>query len=96
MRHGLEASLVQGGEQYTGIAIAHVSLSSGQLSQPAHDGLYYPARAVTAPREPYRVTTCVISNIEKGACSLYVIAGEMAVRREALGVEDDLGRSVRV
>ena len=96
VRHGLESSPVQGGKQHTGIAVAQVGLSSGRLRQPTHGRFDHAAGTVAAAREPHRVVAAVICDLEEGPCARLVIAGEMPVRSEALGVEGDLGRPVRV
>src|SRR5262245_50153790 len=96
VRHGLEPSPVQGGKQHTGIAVAHVDLSSGQLRQATHDRFHHPAGTVTAAPEPHRVVALVISDVEEGPSARFVIASEMSVRSKALRVEDDLRRLVRV
>ena len=96
MHYGLEPSPVQGGEQYTGITVAHVGFSSGRLGQPTHDGFNHAAGTVTATREPHRVVALVVSDVEEGLSARFVIASEMSVRSEALRVENDLRRPVRV
>src|SRR6476661_4430534 len=92
VRHGFEPSPIQGGKQHTGIAVAHVGFSSGRLRQLTHDRFHHAAGTVTAAREPYRVVALVISDFEEGPCARFVVASEMSVRSEALGVEDDLRR----
>src|SRR5262245_35976930 len=92
MRHGLETSLVQSSEHYTGITVTDVGFSSGRLPQPAHDRFHHAAGAITATREPDRVVTLVVGNVEKGLCARFVIAGEMSMRREALRMKKDFGR----
>ena len=96
VRHGLEPCPVQGGQQHTGIAVAHVGFSSGRLRQPAHDRFDHAAGTVTATREPHRVVALVIGDVEESLCARFVIAREMSARSEALRVEDDLRRPVRV
>jgi hypothetical protein len=79
MRYGLEASPVQSGQQHAGVAVADERLMSGRFRQPAHDRLYHAARAVTAPREPHRVETHVVGDVEKCLCARLVITREMSV-----------------
>ena len=94
--NGLEPSPIQGGKQHTGIAVAQVDFSSGRLCQPAHDRFRHAAGAVTAAREPHGVVALVIGDVEESLYARFVIAGEMSARSEALRVEDDLRRPVRV
>jgi hypothetical protein len=96
MHYGLEPSPVQGGEQYTGITVAHVGFSSGRLRQPTHDRFHHAAGTVTTTREPHRVVALVVSDVEEGLYACFVITGEMSVRSKALRVENDLWRAVRV
>src|SRR5262249_5451130 len=96
MRYSLESTPVQGSKQYTGITVAPVRFLSGWLRQPAHDRFHHSAGSVTATREPHRVVALVVSDIEEGLCARFVIAGEMSVRCEALRVENDLRRPVRI
>src|SRR5215472_4986714 len=96
MRYGLEPIPVQGSEQYTGITVAQVGFSPGRLRQPRHDLFNNAAGTVTATREPHRVVALVVGDVEEGLSARFVIASEMPVRSEALRVENDLRRPVRV
>jgi hypothetical protein len=96
MRYGLEPSPVQGSEQYTGITVAHVGFSSGRLRQPTHDRFHHAAGTVTATCEPHCVVAVVVGDVEESPRARFVIAGEMSVRSEALWMENDLGRPIRV
>src|SRR5262245_19676416 len=96
MRNGLETSPVQCSEQYTSITVAHVGFASGLLRQTTHDRFHHAAGTVTATREPQRVVALLVSHVEEGLCAVFVIASEMSVRSEALWVENDLRRPVRV
>ena len=96
MRYGLEPTPVQGSEQYTGITVAYVGFSSGRLRQLTHDRFRHAAGPVPATREPHRVVTLVVGDIEEGLCARFVIAGKMSVRCEALWVENDLRRPIRI
>src|SRR5262245_870181 len=96
MYHVLEPSLVQGGEQHTGITVAHIGFPSGRLLQPIHGRFNHAAGTVTSTREPHRVVALVVSDIEESLRACFVVAGEMALRSEALRVENDLRRSVGV
>ena len=96
MRHGLEPGPVQSGKQRAGIAITQIGFSSGRLLQPAHHRLYHAARAVTAAGEPHRVGVVVIGDLEEGPRAGLVIAREMPVRQEALGMKENLRPSVRI
>ena len=71
-------------QQHTGITVTDIGFSSRRLRQPAHDRFRHAAGAITAAREPHRVVTLVVGDVEKGLCARFVIAGEMSVRREAL------------
>jgi hypothetical protein len=94
--YGFESGTVQGGEQYTGITVAHVGFSSGRLRQPRHDRFDHAAGTITTTREPHRVVVLVVGNVEGGLSARFVIASKMSVRSKALGVENDLRRPVGV
>src|SRR5215475_1046392 len=96
MRDSLEPGLVQGGEQHTCITVAQVGFPSGWLLQPAHGCFHHAARTVTSTREPYSVVALVVGDIEKRLCARFVVPGEMALRGEALRMENDFRRSVGI
>jgi hypothetical protein len=96
MCYGFESGPVQGGEQYTGITVAHVGFSSGRLRQPTHDRFDYAAGTITTTREPHRVVAPVVGDVEEGLSARFVIASKMSVRSKALRVENDLRRPVGV
>src|SRR5262249_40565957 len=96
MRDRPEPGAIQGSKQHTGITVPHVGFSSGWLCQPARDRFHHAAGTVTAAREPHGVVGLVVRYIEEGLRARFVIAGEMSVRSEALWMEYDLRRPVRV
>ena len=75
-------------------SLYHVGFSSGRLRQLTHDRFRHAAGTIPAAREPHRVVTLVVGDIEEGLCTRFVIAGKMSVRCEALRVENDLRRPV--
>src|SRR5262245_12043551 len=96
MCYGLEPSPVQGGEEHTGITVAHVGFPSGRLLQPTHGCFHHATGAVTPTREPHRVVALVVSDIEERLCARFVVASEMPLRSEALWVENDLRSPVGI
>ena len=96
MRHRIEAGAIERRKQHTAIAVAQIGFPSGRSRQSGHDGLHHAAGAVTAAREPHRVVTFVIGDVEEGLCARFVIAGEMPVRSKALGMEENLRPPVRI
>src|SRR5262249_35847737 len=96
MRYGPDPSPVQGSEQYTGITVAQIGFSSGRLRHPTHDRFNHAAGTVTSTREPHRVVALIVCDVEEGLPARFVIASKMSMRSEALRVENDLQRPVRV
>jgi hypothetical protein len=94
--HGRESGAVQSGKQHASITIAHIGLSSGGLHQLGRDRLDHAARSVSAAREPDRVVTSIVGDFQEGLRARFIVAREMSMRREALGVENDLGRPFRI
>ena len=79
VHHGVEPGPIQSGKQHAGITVAHVGFSPGRLRQSAGDRLHDAAGAVAAAREPDRVVTLVVGDVEERLCACFVITRKMSV-----------------
>jgi hypothetical protein len=86
-----EAGAVEAGEQEAGVAVAEPGLAARERAEPLDRGLGDPARAVAAAREPDRVEGRIVRGLHQRLEPGPVLAGEMAVAKEALRVEMELG-----
>ena len=91
MRDVRETRPVETAKQRTHVAIAEIGLVAGGGPQARKRQRQDPAGAIAAAREPDGVDGGIVGDLHECIGARLVVAREMAVREEALRMEDEFG-----
>ena len=96
MRHSWEILAVERAQNAADVRVAEILLVAGGAGQRFGHLIDQPAGAITAAGEPERVESGVVGDLDKRAATRSIVAGEMPGGEEALWVEMNVRRPVRI